>query len=149
MTQPDKDQAIMVASAAAVVARYLKTKHRTKKHGGYDIYEDEKIRVTLDTYVSNVDVLVNLNEQWTTVFAAGYSSWGHPQIFRPGVWVEHLVETLLPRAKEMKANQERVVAAQEAARSQERYGPIDDAAVFDNTDQRVEATVSALLPPRR
>ena len=59
MTEPAK-----VAGMAEQVARYLRTEYQAKKHGGFDIYKDERISVSLDTYVPNVAVRLVVDQCW-------------------------------------------------------------------------------------
>ena len=42
---------MQILDATAAVCTYTKTRYEAKSHGGYDVYEDDKIRVELDTYV--------------------------------------------------------------------------------------------------
>ena len=118
-----------IASMASDIATHLRTRYQGKKHGGYNIYEDEKIHISLDTYVPNLDIQVITPEGRETVFSAAYHNWHRPGIFRPGQWVEYLmgfgeqVERAKREAKEKRETEKREDL-------QKRYRPIEDAAVF-------------------
>ena len=132
MSQEQEQKTIspqQIAGMAALVAREMQTSYRTKKHGGYRIYEDNKIRIALDTYVPNVDILLLREEGPMTVFVAGYSSWGHPQVFHPGRWMEHLA-SLVPKARELKTEREAEEQEQKRRRREAPFTPIDDSAMF-------------------
>ena len=47
---------------AYTVARYLRTRYESKKHGGYYVYEDDKIIIKYDTYYPNLDIRVKTKD---------------------------------------------------------------------------------------
>ncbi|MCY4580801.1 MAG: hypothetical protein OXD31_17375 [Chloroflexi bacterium] len=53
-----------VAQVTGHVARVLRTSHTSKKHGGFDQYKDDRIHISLDTYVPNVDIRVKVEDGW-------------------------------------------------------------------------------------
>ena len=119
-----------VAAQAAAVARNLTTRHVEKKHGGYDLYEDGRIRVCLDTYAPNIHIEIPAGEngEWVTVFGKSHHT-RTPNIFRPGLWVEYL-ELLYRRAQEIKTKQEAENRQRQAEETARRYGPVDDAEIY-------------------
>ena len=120
---------MQILDATAAVCTYTKTRYEAKSHGGYDVYEDDKIRVELDTYVPNVNISISLNGEWQSVFSAGYG--GSVGNFNRGAWVEYLLRVLLPRAEEVEAE---TIAQRESDMRQheyERTAPIADSAVFN------------------
>ncbi len=118
------------AAMARLVATHLRTRHTPKKHGGYDVYEDEKIRIMLDTYVPNIDVQIfPPGENPVTVFAASYTRWSNPEVFRTGEWMKYL-EELLPKAIAERDRKEDERQEKERLERERRYGPVDDAIIF-------------------
>ena len=69
--------------------REMSTRHSSNKHGGYKVFEDGKISISLDTYVPNLDIQVLRDGQATTVYSAAYHSHRHPDRLHPGMWVQH------------------------------------------------------------
>ena len=120
-------QTYNIRRMAANIANTLRTSYAVKKHGGYNIYEDDRIHISLDTYVPNVDIAIRLNGTWTTVFAA--ASGNTPSIFKPGLWVEYL-HGLQPQCESIKTQKEANRAAATAAEHDRCYGPVDDTALF-------------------
>ncbi len=100
-----------VAGQAMKVAKILTTRYSPKKHGGYQIYEDHRLYIALDTCVPNLDIRIASGDgNWVTVFSAACHSLGKPEVFRPGRWMQHLEELhskALEAEREWKAGQER------------------------------------------
>ena len=74
------------------VAREMSTRYSSNKHGGYKVFEDGKIRISLHTYVPNLDIQVLRDGQATTVYSAAYHSHRRPDRLHPRMWVQHLEE---------------------------------------------------------
>ena len=110
------------------IARYLKTRTEGKKHGGYLIYEDDKIKISYDTYYPNLDVHVLIDGDWQR--AAIYSGHGDTQEFHPGAWTGYVENVLHPKAQEAKKLAQQAQREREAQRLYERNCPLDDSAVF-------------------
>ena len=116
---------------ARQVAAHLKTRYISKKHGGYDIYEDDRIVVSLDTYVPNVSVqVITPQGERIPVLQASYSSWSNPQVFKEGRWLGYL-KKLHRKAREAERVKIQERDRKEAEESERRYGPVDDAAIFE------------------
>jgi len=120
-----------VAGAASVVARYLQTRYVSKKHGGYDIYEDDRLAIWLDTYVPNISIRLLMNGEKVMVFSASYHSYRRPSIFHPGAWCDYLLGPLLTQAREARARLEAKQQARRDAETVARYAPIADAHLFN------------------
>lgn len=89
------------------VCQFLRTRYASKKHGGYNIYEDDKIMVSTDTCVPNVDLYVKVNGNREYVFGCSYD--GHQVTYHTGKWEQYLDE-LYDRAVETR----RIVEDQKA-----------------------------------
>ena len=116
---------------ADAVVRLLTTAHRKKKNDRYNIYEDDRIRICLDTYVPNTAIKIPAGEdrEWTTVFSASHDSPDNPNIFRLGRWTRYL-EQLYQRALEVQGKQEAERERKQNEDRARRYEPVDDAAVY-------------------
>lgn len=79
-----------------MVCTYMRTSYSSKKHGGYNIYEDEKIKMGLDTYVSNISVHVETGGKNVMVLLHSYA--GYNQVYHPGEW-ENYILSLRPAAE--------------------------------------------------
>ena len=79
-----------------IIATYLKTRYESKKHGGYNIYEDDKIKIAYDTYYPNVDVYVKIDSNWKLVLL--HNGHGFDQEYHPGVWLKYVEDCLYPKA---------------------------------------------------
>lgn len=122
----DVDEKLL--DACALVATYLKTRYVGKSYGGYDIYEDEKISIDVDTYVPNIGVSINVDGNWQIVLSYNYG--GFAQVYRPGKWEHYVQVVLLPEAQKRQQEEER---AQNEARQKEhnkKFSPIDDSSTF-------------------
>ena len=117
----------LLLDTAAIIATYLKTRYAGKSYGGYNIYEDDKVIVDVDTYVPNVAVRVKRGDTDELVLHFNYN--GFAQTFKPGKWQASL-EALRPLAEE-KYRAAQLEHETEMQRLQERdFGPIDDSDVF-------------------
>ena len=118
-----------IVSAASKVARFLTTKHESKKHGGYDIYEDEKIRIACDTYVPNVHVNVNIDGNWTLAMLYN-GAHGHMQEIHSGAWEGYVLKNLLPKA--LQAEKEAIERREkrEAEERAKRNARLNDSHIF-------------------
>lgn len=119
---------------ARLVAEFLRTSYSAKKHGGYSIYDDGKIRVSLDTYVPNVDIWVygvdpESPDRPTRVYAASYHSVARPETFKPGKWLDHLAQLAL-KAEEVRDEKKAAREAEKVAADARRYSAVNDAHVF-------------------
>lgn len=81
------------------VCEYLRTRYASKRHGGFNIYEDDKIVALTDTCVPNVDLSVKILEEQEYVFGCNYD--GHQITYHPGRWEEYLSD-LYEKALEIK-----------------------------------------------
>jgi len=116
--------------ACAAIATYCRTDYVGKSYGGYDIFQDEKVKIALDTYVPNISVYIKGldGERATLVLFWNYG--GFAQDFRRGKWIDYIMETLLPRALEEKRKSDEAEASRREAEYQRRFGPIDDEVLF-------------------
>ena len=71
-----------------VVCEHLRTNYNAKKHGGYNIYSDDKIVAATDTYVPNVDLSVKVGENLERVFGCNFD--GNQVTYHPGKWEDYL-----------------------------------------------------------
>lgn len=79
-----------VIKTIRLLCDYMKTKYVSKKHGGYNIFEDDKVRLCLDTYVWNIDVYVKKpNGEEVLVLSRSYA--GYNQVYHPGKWEDHIM----------------------------------------------------------
>ena len=122
-----------IASQADAVVYSLITEHEKKKHIRYRLYEDDRIRVRLDTHASNEEIDIKIpagaDGKWTTVFSTTRHSPDNPNIFRPGRWTDYLAQ-LYPRAMEVQAKREAEIGRKKIEDRARRYEPVDDAAVY-------------------
>ena len=126
-----ENQETGIARMASQVATHLRTNYVSKKHGGYNIYEDDKIHINLDTYVPNLDIQVITPEGKTTVFSAAYHSWRRPSIFRRGQWIQYLMG-FGEQVEQAKQEAEQKRRTEKQRDTDKRYGPIEDQAIFTN-----------------
>ena len=122
-----------VARMAIQVAQEMHNHTVSKKHGEYQIFEDGKIQICLDTWVPNIEVDVVQGDKRITVFSAAYHSLLRPTQFHPGKWMEHL-EKLNSQADQIR--QEKEAARDERNRREEaaRFAPIDDSGIFGDDE---------------
>ena len=108
------------------VCKYLRTLYTSKKHGGYNIYADDKIYLCTDTYVPNVDCSVVLPDgAKENVFSSPYSS--SPSIYHSGAWEVYL-EELFENARKEKEKLDIVEEKQDQAKQKEIEHPASSAA---------------------
>jgi hypothetical protein len=82
------------------ICKYLRNNYVSKKHGGYNIYTDNKIELITDTYVPNVECIIKIPEgKIEKVFSCGYS--GDNVTYHKGKWEEYL-SNLYEQAKTKK-----------------------------------------------
>lgn len=117
-----------VISEARTIARYLTTSTSSKKHGGYLIYEDDKIKIVLDTYVPNTDIYVKDGEHQIKVCTYN-GAHGYNQEYHSGAWEEY-VTSIYPLALEAQQKKEAEDDAREEARRRRLTDPADDAHIF-------------------
>ena len=91
MQEIQKGTSDRIAVQAAAVANRMTTRRAEKKHGGYNLYEDDRISVCLDTYAPNIHIKIPAGEngEWTVVFGKSCHT-RTPYTFRPGLWMEYL-----------------------------------------------------------
>lgn len=113
---------------AAIIATYLKTRHESKKHGGYDIYEDDKIQISYDTYFPNISIYIKFPGKDSECV---YSKSGHGilSIYHPGAW-EQYIDTLYPKALKAKDDLIQQRLEKEELERQKHFTPIDDRDLF-------------------
>lgn len=122
-----------VAHWAQLVALVLQTEYQAKKHGGYAIYADGKISVTLDDYSRTR--WITLQPDGPTVFSCSGVTHGQPVgIYRPGRWVRYL-EGLADKAEAKTAARVHEQREREQADRAARYAPIDDSDLFPDGDE--------------
>ena len=121
-----------VAQVAGHVARVLRTSHTTKKHGGFDHYEDDRIHISLDTYVPNVDIRVKVEDGWRYVDSAAYHSIDRPTVFRRDKWLDYLFGELYERTEQRQAAIDADSEVRRQADYRKRFSPIDDSESFGN-----------------
>lgn len=109
-----------------LIAKRLCTYYIAKNHGGYDIYEDERIIISYDTYYPNVEVEVR---DVGIVFSCSGHYPPRPSLYRSGAWIEY-VRTLHVKAVERHVNKEREAIRKREEQHQRQFGSVDDAAVF-------------------
>ena len=118
-----------IAAMANTVATYLQSSYTPKKHGGYAVYRDGVIQVSLDTFVPNVDVSVIQDGKANAVFTASYTRHHSPERYNPGEWTKYLAQ-LATQADQVRQQKREALLAKATAQRQEHYAPIDDVAVF-------------------
>ena len=113
----------------ATIANYLTTRTESKKHGGYNVYEEEgKISIWYDTYYPNISVYVWIDGKMKLV--ASFNGGGFTQKYRSGNWEKHVKETLYPKALIAKEKANEARRERERLAKQEKFGPIDDSSIF-------------------
>ena len=117
-----------IRANAIIVGRELRTEWRGKKHGGYNIYEDDKIVVSVDTYVPNIDISIKRGgKKLEEVYDADY--FGRIYTFHPGRWQDYLAEIAHKALETVRERMEKGRAARQAEQ-EKRFGPIDDSDLF-------------------
>jgi len=86
----EKEKTDKIHSMICTICDYLTTDYKSKKHGGYNYYTDNKITMNQDTYVSNVECFVKLpNDKQEEVFSCDYK--GYSVTYHPGKWYNYLL----------------------------------------------------------
>lgn len=111
------------------VAGWLRTRHESKKHGGYDIYEDDKIEIWYDTYFPNLSIYVKKGSEKVCVLSK--SGHGHVSEYHPGKWEDYIRE-LHPRALEAKRKIDEERVQKEQLDHNKKFAPINDGDVFSS-----------------
>ena len=99
--------------------------YKSKKHGGYHIYEDDKIRMDSDTYVPNIDVYVKTPDGKKTLVLLHSGCSGLDQEYHSGKWEEY-VETLMPKATEASKKHEKKRLLKESKELNLKFCSADD-----------------------
>ncbi len=113
------------------IAQFLKTRHESKKHGGYDIYEDDLIQISYDTYYPNLAVYINKNDKWQLVLC--YNGGGFSEKHHPGAWENYVIEILYPKAVGAQKTAEIKIQQNKDAEFNKKFGPVDDKEIFAKT----------------
>ena len=129
MTQKTEYKPEEIAAMAALVAAEMTNETRTKKHGGYVIYRDGKIRVSLDTYVANIHVQIIREGNEETVYSAGYRNHASPGHFHPGLWIDYLAG-LYEQAKELRDQRKARLEEKLKTEREAKFAPVDDHEIF-------------------
>jgi hypothetical protein len=87
---------MLMKTMLIVIATHLTNQRESKKHGDYEIYEDEKIKIAYDTYYPNVQVNVKISGK--SHLAAIFSGHGHTQEFHGGAWEKYVSDVLYTAA---------------------------------------------------
>lgn len=111
------------------IARYLTTRYESKKHGGYDIYEDEKIKISYDTFFPNVEVHINDGGKWVLVLL--HNGGGFDQVNHPGKWEKYVTDVLFPKAEKAKKLKLEKQKREKEIEHNNKYGAIDDSHIFN------------------
>lgn len=106
--------------SAYFVAKYLKTHYEVKKHGGYNIYEDKKIKICSDTYYPNLDIYVKTpdGKDHLVLLRSGH---GYNQEYHSGEWEKYIEEVLYPKALEAKKKMEENEKNKEMKTEKEKF----------------------------
>jgi len=92
----------ITASKLRTLGKYL-GKYEPKKHGGYYIYNDDKIITSYDTYYPNFQVKIKTPKGLVCVALGSDQIYS---IYRPGKWEFYVVE-LWEKAKEIHRQKEK------------------------------------------
>lgn len=110
------------------IANNLTTKYKSKGHGGYNIYQDDKICISYDTYYPNLQVNVCVDGKWE--LAALYSGHGHTIEFHHGAWCGYVDDVLAPKAEAARIEKEQVKKRRQEDAARAKSKPLNDAHVF-------------------
>ena len=111
-----------------LIANYLTTKRESKKHGGYNIYQDDKIRISYDTYFPNVGVHVFIDG--VAHLAVSHSGHGHTNKYHGGAWEQYVTGVLYPKAVKAEADWKAKREQRKANQERKERAPLNDWAVF-------------------
>lgn len=118
---------------AYFIAKHLQTDYQSKKHGGYEIYEDEKILIKSDTYYPNLDVWVKDGDKKVLVLLR--SGHGYNQEYHPGKWEVYIHNVLMPRAIEAKNKKDAEFSVRQVIEKQSKTCPVNDEHIFKEITQ--------------
>jgi len=124
ITPYNDSESVEVRNNAILIAKYLKTSHETKKHGGYDIYEDEKIRIRYDTYYPNMTI--DIKDTGSTMYfhrVYSGSSIDNPGTYKPGKWTQYISKLSMEAKKIEQQRKDEWKATVEAERLA-KFGPV-------------------------
>ena len=125
-----KHEPAEIAQMATLVADWLRTGYRGKGHGGYNIYEDDRIHISRDTHVPNVRIaLIDESGKRSEVYRASYHAHHRPDVFRPGLWIRHLA-SLTPSAERARDRRDAERCRQDKDEYERRHACVDDAGLF-------------------
>lgn len=99
------DAKISTSQKVDCITKHLQTRYEGKKHGGYNIYEDEFIELSMDTYFPNWTIIVKLPEERLTVASGSNQAEARPKNFIPGIWQDY-INDLYKKALNTKNNKE-------------------------------------------
>lgn len=109
------------------ITNYFNTRTQYKGHGYYYIYEDDKIEISYDTYVPNYSVYVKFDKDKKLVLSR---SRDYNQEYHPGAWEKYVIDILGPKATQARINYELKQKEKKEKEKQEKFGPINDSAIF-------------------
>jgi hypothetical protein len=109
-----------------VICEHLRTNYAGKKHGGYNIYSDDKIIAATDTFVPNVDLNVKVGETREYVFGCNFN--GEQVTYHPGKWEDYLDDLYIKALAIRQEKQE----AESLKLEQERLDCVSDASEAAN-----------------
>jgi len=110
-------------TTASFIAINLTTRIEGKKHGGYMIFEDDKVEIIYDTYYPNVDVYVKGAEGKKHLVMC-YSGHGFMQEYHHGEWESYLEDKLYAKAVEAKKEKTKREIARKQAEYQTKFGSV-------------------------
>lgn len=116
-------------SELILIATYLTDQYESKKHGGYEVYEDDKIKIMYDTYYPNVCVYVKIDSKKD--LAAIYSGHGHIQEYHPGHWEKYVSDKLYPAALLAKDEYLKAKELKKRRDLEKKQSRLNDAHVFE------------------
>ena len=104
----------------STIATYLKTRYESKKYGGYNIYEDDKIYISYDTYYPNIDVYVKIPDG-KRYCVLNHSGHGYNQEYHSGEWEKYCKDILLPKALVKKEEHENQMKIKQQKEHEDRF----------------------------
>ena len=120
MYHPTTERTNTIHGRIITVCDNLTTRTASKKHGGYNIYEDDKIVATKDTFVPNVNLSVKTSHGHERVFSCNME--GRFVTFHEGKW-ENYLETLYKKALEVAAKKKEETEKKLAQERAESFAP--------------------------
>ena len=119
-----------IVGTAMSMANLLTTKFTPKKHGGFNVYQDDRLIVALDTFVPNLSIRLITPQGKKTVYTASYHSLTRPDIHRPGHWEDYIL-SFKPRLEAVREEKGQKSERQAREENQRRFAPVDDRAIFE------------------